>query len=532
MRKISKLILILIFSNFCVLSQQDEKKELPKLDIPEITIVGKKAVTLPFAKKGEYTNIEYILPSNPDTSFIADKINLLPVSIPSRKYHRFIDKISGFFEGSFGSFSLLDFYGLLRHSDLFWDASIRAGFSSTSGHVKNSDGNRFEIGGDYGTLIFTDNDYIKNFRLQTSLDFFSDKYGIYGITDSSVTRNRHMFNLNLQATTTEFKPIAFSLGLGLSSLNLKDNSSEISVFAPIFKIASSFNLFKLNFQSKFAFETSSLDYRRQVESPSAIQFSLITQNFLSQNIFTSIGLKYFYTTSSEGEFSKFIYPIAIMKILLTKDIKFSLWFEPDASNNSYISNILENPFLYREMKLRNAVSPVNFGTTFEYSQKFFSIETKISYSNVEDIMYPAVKNGIIQSEYADVERLKLDLNSTFQIYHNFNLYLNGIFNNTIDKNTRKQLVMLPDFKLQTKWELSLQFPLKLFLEFDYTGKRSVDEIKTLKPYYLLGIGSRWNVIKNAVLGIDVENIFNTKLDYFYGYEAPGVTFKTKFQYNF
>src|SRR5713226_4271677 len=67
--------------------QQDslkQKEEMPKLEIPEITIIGKKAITLPFARKGEIYDVDIYEAPQSDSSLLGQppSMSLLKGSLP------------------------------------------------------------------------------------------------------------------------------------------------------------------------------------------------------------------------------------------------------------------------------------------------------------------------------------------------------------------------------------------------------------------------------------------------------------------
>src|SRR5207249_363497 len=59
---------------------RDTVGAMPRLEIPEITIVGKKAITLPFARKGEIFDVNIYDAPPPDSSLLEDRPSIaLPI---------------------------------------------------------------------------------------------------------------------------------------------------------------------------------------------------------------------------------------------------------------------------------------------------------------------------------------------------------------------------------------------------------------------------------------------------------------------
>src|SRR5438046_7623750 len=100
---------------------RDTVGAMPRLEIPEITIVGKKAITLPFARKGEIFDINIFDAAPPDSSFMIARPNL---PLPLGEYNRLQERISSWHAsagGSFGSYGTLNLNGFLGITHNTWD---------------------------------------------------------------------------------------------------------------------------------------------------------------------------------------------------------------------------------------------------------------------------------------------------------------------------------------------------------------------------------------------------------------------------
>ena len=62
---------------------QTQRRDMPRLEIPEITIVGKKAITLPFARKGELFDVPIYDAPPPDSSLLLERP---PVMMPPARH--------------------------------------------------------------------------------------------------------------------------------------------------------------------------------------------------------------------------------------------------------------------------------------------------------------------------------------------------------------------------------------------------------------------------------------------------------------
>ena len=143
------------------LSQQVQadtlRQVLPSLELPEITIVGKKAVTLPFARKGEKYDVMLYQAPPADSSLIGERqdISFLPASVPDYKERRKQWHLSlNGFAGSIGSAGA---HSYVTYDDETWKLDGEAGLSGTRGHVHNADASSGKLGVNASTLVKTDN---------------------------------------------------------------------------------------------------------------------------------------------------------------------------------------------------------------------------------------------------------------------------------------------------------------------------------------------------------------------------------------
>lgn len=513
--------------------QEDKPKEMPKLDIPEITIVGKKAVVLPFARKGEMLNIDYFEAKAADTSILGERIRVPVTAGKFAQYKESVQPWRAYVEGSAGNYSTLNLFGTAGYSDISWEASIRGGFGTTNGHTKNADVSQFLVGGDWSSNIYTDNNFLKSFRVAAKTDFSGDKFGIFGFKDYSIERTRRLFNFNTQIISSEFKPVSFNLGLGLASLNISDNGNEASIFSPSVNASAAAELASVGLLTRFSYETTSLDYEIPVESPALLNFSTTAQYKFSENFSVIGGLKYVFGDNSDGGDQRFLFPVAILRWDAFTNFSLSAWLEPDVSSASYIKRSTENPYLIRQMVLRNEFKPIHFGISTKYSRGIFTSDAKISYAQADDSPFPLVNKGLVYLGYADTRQLKFEFNSSMIIQQNARIFLNGIVQSINERSTNVRLPMIPGLQLNSRGEMNLDIPMKVWLSTDYFSSRKIERVSSdeLPGYFLFNAGASSNVFKSTVVSFDVENIFNTSYDWWYGYEAPGIRIRLKLEYS-
>ncbi len=534
MMKILNLLIVVLITSSLLTAQ--EEKEMPKLDIPEITIVGKKAITLPFARKGEILTINIYEAPKPDTSILGNKMKsdiFVSSSAQTREMGR---SWRAYAEGEAGNFSTLGFYGTAGYSDLTWEASIRGGYATTNGHTKNAEGTRFIIGGDFNTIVYTDNDLLKNFRTTLKSELMRDQFGIFGLSNSTVERTRRKFDIDGKLLSTEFRPVAFDAGIKLSTLTISDNGKDVSSFSPEINAGIAAEIGSINLLTKFSYEASTLNYDLPAESPNLITLSSTGQTKFSENISALLGLKFATGSYSDGGTGRMFSPLAVIKVNAAENLNFSFWWEPEAILASYINNMIEIPYLNRELLLRHDLKVLNFGINTGLSYDVFKVESKINYSESKNSPFISVDtgNGFPYIGYTSTNQLIFDLGGSMKFTDNVNLYLSGVFQKITDKTTDAQMPMVPELMLKARGEVALNIPLKIWLGADFSGERKTDQISDSKfsDYFLLNAGVSSNILKSAILTMDIENILNTKYQWWKGFDAPGTRLKLKVRYNF
>src|SRR5690349_21574294 len=122
MKKTSIIAVVLTLLPFgtAFAQQADSVSQMPHLEIPEITIIGKKAITLPFARKGEIYDIDLYEAQQPDVSLFgpAPSMSLLKGSLPRYRQEEKPWRLS--LEGLGGSFGTMSGRGFLNYISQQW----------------------------------------------------------------------------------------------------------------------------------------------------------------------------------------------------------------------------------------------------------------------------------------------------------------------------------------------------------------------------------------------------------------------------
>ncbi|MBI4810451.1 MAG: hypothetical protein HY800_03240, partial [Ignavibacteriales bacterium] len=343
MKRISPLA-ILWFTCFVFAPGQEQRTlkdstAMPKLEIPEITIVGKKAITLPFARKGEIYDVNLYEAPPPDTTLLKhEHMASLPIGALPRYEEPFLPwHFSA--EGSIGSFSTGHLRALVDYKGRKWGIYGNSGFRMTNGHTDHSSGNSFFIQTTAHSLVSTDNEILGAFRVSGGFQFIHDKYGMFGIRSISIDRSRNNVILNTRLASLEREKNSLELDLSADILSITDKHPSVdyksSAVSPKLSAYYGTQIEEVRISTQIVYESSSLNYDYPTQTPSLFKFGIGGQWQLVEKWFLDVGGNYFGGSASDGGTNSMLLPFASIKWQLARDREASFWFKPEMSLKSY-----------------------------------------------------------------------------------------------------------------------------------------------------------------------------------------------------
>jgi hypothetical protein len=526
----SFVLLLLCFPNSLFSQDTVRTREgMPRLEIPEVTIVGKKAITLPFARKGEVLDVELYDPPLPDTSVFAKRPGTVasPGSYP--RFRETMFPLQAFIEGMVGNFGTFDVNGTLRYSELLWELSARGGLAATQGHTTNAEARQFTIGAEARATVETDNEIIRTFRTKGDANITGDTYKLFGIPDTVTERQRSSFALQTTLSTIDLARFNLDFELGVKTMSIEDRgrrTANVSVVEPTFAITGGYGFNAVNLFTQFQYSASLLDYPIPVESPTYVALTPGVRWNLSSTLSGVAALRYAHGAHSNGGSSTLLSPGGHLRWNALSHVWASLWFEPSLNAASPFRSIQENPYLIDTMVLRNERVPVNVGMSLALSTSLIEIEAAASVLRTDDTPLPiadSIRTGVIHLEYAKTQQVVMEIRSALNVTDRARVSASGSVHYAQEEGTSVQLAMMPEVKLQARGELSFSTPLVIWSSVEYTGPRNVDRQgqKKLDAYMLLNAGVSSNIIRSALFSLELENLLGTSYEWWSGYKAPG-----------
>jgi hypothetical protein len=540
---------------------------MPKLDIPEITIVGKKAITLPFARKGEVFDVKLFQPPAPDSSLLGERLSSsLPVGIMPKEDER-IQPLHASAEGAFGSFSTGKLNAFLDYRKGAWKFSGHGGFASTEGHVDNAKASSFVADVNAQTLLMTDNDALKNLQLSLGTSLLAETYGMFAYSD--VERSRQNFQLMSSLGTLDRRGLTFDLALNTNVWSVKDklpsSEEDITAVSPTLSAAFATTVGKFRWTNDLSFSSISLDYSMPTQSVTLFSVKSAVRWNISEEWSTDLGLMYADGSGilydNRTGYTLFM-PTASLLWNLGNQRQLSFWWKPTMLQNSYDDWARINPYLSREINLEPDAVPINLGISFSMVSRYITAEASLSYSQhhgktaitgwgqYNSTLYPnPFDKGELWLESYSSNQTLLEVNATYKPIENVKTEFSGIIQPTYSTGNGEQLPMVPLVGLKGKAEYVFLKPLVVWTSFDYRSTQNVmlpgtrwryhpnDSTvitltdRTIDGAFLLNIGASTTIVPKTILTFSIYNLLGVSYEWWADYPAPGLRFSLEAKVN-
>jgi hypothetical protein len=542
MKKITLVILCLLFSVTSHygqdLSVQRDTTAMPKLEIPEITIVGKKAITLPFARKGEVYDISLYEVPSPDTTLLEPRIAMsLPLG-PLPRYEEPLIPWHFSAEGSFGSFSAgnLRLYGDYKGSR--WGVYGNGSFSTTNGHTNHAEGSSFDLNLTAHSIVNTDNSILNSFRLLSGIGMMFDKYGMFGLKQASVDRSRDNINIHAGISSLEREKSSYDISLSADIWSILDRrapaDSSITVMSPELKAGYSVEISRFRFNAGLLYTGTSLNYDRATESPSLLGLNAGIRWQATKKWSVELGGQLHDGSGSDGNGRTLVSPYVIGRFEIDKDRQFSVWTRPGMQLQSYGSQSQLNPYLYREVVLRPESVPLNIGGGFWFNGEVLSLEVNGEFSKINDKTVTVADSGYLHFAYIDAVQALVNVHGTFAPLKYFRLVFSGVIQPTYEEDQSVQLPMIPLVKTAARGEVTLPVPITMWLSLEYWSKQNINFNRSddIGARFLVGLGALTTIIPRTVLSAEINNLLDDNYEWWSNYRAPGISFRLNAKVNF
>ena len=506
------------------------RKEMPRLEIPEITIVGKKAITLPFARKGEIYDIPVYEAPGPDSALLTERppIDLPPGSLPRYEQREDPWRLSA--EASAGSYASFGGLGYLDYHTQRWNLSAVGGYRRTGGHVDNSEGDELRLGARYSSLVTTDNDVLRDFRLNADGEFRRDGYGMYGLAVPAVERERDLFAFGAGFSSVRREGIVIDFAVSADVMSVDDSGpsadSGITATSPAVDLTVAGDAGDMRLIGGFRYAGSSLDYQHSVSSPSLAALLAAIQWRLSPEVRLKAGAEYAGATGTDGVSRDRFSPLAELEWDPGAGRRVEVWFRSGMGLTPYTKLANDVPYLAREVDMVPETRTVDIGASVWYNSGMLAIGLTGEYARADNRLLIVTDSGRITTGFGGTWESKVAVDGTLRPEEGFRVKFNGALRPAKERGADHQLPMVPVFDAgaQAEYDVAPQWTLSAALRGWTEMNADRTGTTTVPGAAVVDAGVSTTLLPQVLLSAGVRNLLDQDWQWWAGYPARGIDF--------
>lgn len=516
---------------------------VPPLDIGEITVVGRRTLILPKARKGEVLDTSlYLLPAG-DTLLFGDRISNFGGSAGRLPlYREFAPPARALAELSLGSY--LSPRALIRgeYAGDSFDAGGEIDYQRTAGHIDSAEASSLRLLLRGGVVLGDTLSPLRSFRVSGEIEHQGEGYFLYGNSLTPYDRSRSMAGITLGLKSQESRPINYRVRMKYGKMSVDDRGTdsifESSATEPSFDFAIGVDL-ENDLRGRFAldFSTTSLRYSMPTQSVANVSLSADLDWSVSPFFLVTGGLMYASGKHSDSGSTMLILPRVGARYAVDPSLTIFGSFSPQLRPSLYRNLLLESPYVDREITLRPERVPIRLVAGLRYETATITIEGRGFFESGENrpmVISDTGEVGNLRYEYGDVTTAGIE--GSIWILPLENLRINAearIAASKVD-SLNKGVPMYPavDLRGEAFLKASDDIDLQALVVFLSEQRvRLIDET-TIGTRFLLGLGGTYHIIPRLDVFAGVTNLLGISYDAWEHYSAPGLEVRAGARYRF
>lgn len=214
----------------------------------------------------------------------------------------------------------------------------------------------------------------------------------------------------------------------------------------------------------------------------------------------------------------------------------------DFSISTLSSIAEENPYVFTDLRVKDAYTPINLFVGFKVkTQHNLLIDAFMDYRFIDD-QYFFVNKGYKTTQisgageylytnrfnavYSDASLFRVGLRGNYNIRNMVNVQLKGVYNGwSVEEESYAWMKPAFEADLSADWRITrgLSASANFFLEGARYAKIGTDAIR-MRPRVDLNLGASYAFNRTFSTFARVNNLVNSKYEYFYGYSVQGINF--------
>jgi hypothetical protein len=516
----------------------------PQLDVEEVTVIGRRVVILPSARKGEVVDTTiYELPPGDSLLFGARISNLGGTGGPLPGYRELESPAVMSVEGSLGSF----FSPRARaHGEFIrkaFDISGTIDYRGTAGHIDSAEAGSLLLAA-ATSLVIEGDAFVPRQRLGGNAEYMSESYYLFGNPVTPFDRSRRGLRAGAGIRSEEDRSTNYAFDLDFTSISVEDRLAVDSIGGRAgtagatspriaFQLGGTIAPFDLLLRTSYM--ATSLVYGAPTRSPSHFSGSLDGRYRFSPKLSMNAGI--FYQAAGQSDTvggsttASMINLRAALRYDLDSALSINVAYTPELRAPSYRELIMAAPYVEREIVLRPEKVPLNFTAGIRYAIPGITFEAGGYMEQRENT--PAVvltSDSALRYDRFESRSAGISGSARIETIAPFAFLLEGRAGSSVDEATDETLPLHPLIDVRGNIGYALGASIDLFADLRFQSARPVRLVDTaaaavtrdLPAHLLVDIGGRWAVLPKLDIVASVTNLLGTAWEKFPGYSAPGL----------
>jgi len=523
-------------SSFLRAQETGGSGELPPLEVENITVVGRRTLTLPAARKGEvYDSTIYRLPDG-DTLLFGPRIsNLEGAGGRLPEYQEFALPLHLDGEASMGTYISPRALVRAEYRRPDFDVAGIVDYRGTNGHIDSARAGSLLVGASGGLQIGDPELADASFRASGDFTYLSDSYFLYGNSATPYDRSRSTTRLVLGVRNLEEKPIGVDVKLDLAGTTvddrLRDSLSEVTALVPTFSGDLSFGTDSLRVRTGLDYMATSLQYSVPTQTPAYfnvhgdLEWRPVEKFFLTGGVFYASG------GNSDSGSTTMVMPRLSARYEVSPTISLFAWYAPELRPASYHDMLMRSPYVNREILLHPERVTMRLGGGIRLGTEPMTIEARVVVEKAENTPVVTASDTLGDLRYGYVASRKVGAEGSLRLalLPGMELNADAAIGAAVDDVTDKQLPMRPVVDLRGRLDYRLDSEIGLFASLLFQSERNValvdagipQDRRTIPATIALGGGASYRFHPNVEAFAEVTNLLAYSYDLWQNYSAPG-----------
>jgi len=503
------------------------KAAMPKIDLPEYFITGKAVIDLPEVEKQpaveDSDSKDVVSLLNPTLSRTRETVEpafgtkeqIEGTSVQSFNGKAFAS-LGTFFSPRAGVW-FGQMVGDYRYAvdGQYYRTEGFAPFTNCSGGSVNLQGN---------TTLKSYNPYLDQAAIQSKLTYKTDTYNWYGSPDPSISRNREDFKLTAGLKNWNPSPIPYSADLGFENFSVSDSSKTVDETRV--DIAGSSSLMMASIPLNVTLRTfiGSVSYGNSSSGLFYLEATVASKLYVVGKLSLAGSLQGFIADGMDGQNILRLYPHLDAAYQLDDRHTVRATYAPEVKPVDLASQVFANRYISAFSNIKHTDDQQDATVAIE-SGWSDDVRTNIGV-RVQSIMdYPLYADSLSQgvwllayggrttiTTFSSEVFAKLPANDYFAATLTASLSNNSLTGNAVP--------YLPVFEVGARYgrQLAARWTGTVSLSLIHQRKDNVVNINTLPSILLIGLRCEYQLLRQAGVFVDVQNLLNQQYEYWKGYQ--------------